>query len=124
MARSRRARCCLASNSTTKCPGAVFLRAVSEYRAFQRDSLRDVTRTEAPTLIRDPSGGRHRRDLALAVKRNSFRADFLFSYQPTPGTVFFAGYGSSLIDPEPIGFRGLQRLIDNFFLKLSHLLRV
>ncbi len=103
---------------------AVFLRAVGEYRAFRRDSLRDVTRTEAPILIRDPNGGPYRRDLALAADQNAFRADFLFSWQPTPGTVFFAGYGSSLVEPEPFRFRGLERVSDNFFLKLSYLFRL
>ena len=33
------------------------------------------------------------------VTRNDFRVDWLFSYRPTPGTVFFLGYGSSLDDP-------------------------
>jgi hypothetical protein len=103
---------------------AIFLRAVGEYQAFRRDSLRDVTRTEAPILIRDSGGGFYRRDLALATTRNAFRADFLFSYQPTPGTVFFAGYGSSLVDPGGVGFRDLQRVSDSFFLKLSYLLRL
>ena len=103
---------------------AVFLRAVGEYRAVRRDSLRDVTRTEAPILIRDPDGGPFRRDLALAADHNGFRADFLVSYQPTPGTVFFAGYGSSLIEPEAFKFRSLERVSDNFFLKLSYLFRL
>jgi hypothetical protein len=97
---------------------------VGEYRATRRDSLRDVTRTEAPILIRDPNGGPYRRDLALAVNDNAFRADFLFSWQPTPGTVLFAGYGSSLVEPEPFRFRSLERVSDNFFLKLSYLFRL
>jgi hypothetical protein len=103
---------------------SVFLRAVGEYRAFRRDSLRDVTRTEAPILVRDPSGGPYRRDLAAATTQNSFRGDFLVSYQPAPGTVFFAGYGSSLVDSEAFRFRGLERVTDNFFLKLSYLFRL
>ncbi|MFN0178585.1 MAG: DUF5916 domain-containing protein [Gemmatimonadales bacterium] len=103
---------------------AVFLRAVGEYRAFRRDDLRDVTRTEAPILIRDPNGGPFRRDLALATDRNTFRADLLFSYQPAPGTVFFAGYGSSLVDGDAFRFRDLERVSDNFFLKLSYLFRL
>ncbi len=103
---------------------AVFLRVVGEYQAFQRDSLRDDTRTNAPILIRDPSTGRYRRDLALPVDQNAFRLDLLFSYQPTPGTVFFAGYGSSMAEEEAFRFRGLRRSRDNFFLKWSYLLRL
>ncbi|MBM4185785.1 MAG: hypothetical protein FJ206_00600 [Gemmatimonadetes bacterium] len=102
---------------------AVFLRAVGEYRAFRQDSLRDDTRTNAPILIGDGVGG-YRRDRALAMERNDFRMDFLFSYQPTPGTVLFAGYGSSLNEPDAFRFQGLSRVEDNFFLKWSYLFRL
>ena len=55
----------------------------------------------------------------------SFRADWLFSYQPTPGTVLFAGYGNTLanVDEDPRRPR-LQRTQDGFFLKLSYLFRL
>jgi hypothetical protein len=55
--------------------------------------------------------------------RNDFRVDWLFSYRPTPGTVVFAGYGSSLEEEDAFRFRGLRRAADGFFLKLSYLLR-
>src|SRR5207247_9701938 len=84
---------------------AIFLRFVGEYRSSQRDSLRDDSRTNYPILIRDPKDGVYKRDLALATQTNNFRVDWLFSYQPTPGTVFFAGYGSSLSEPEAFPFR-------------------
>jgi hypothetical protein len=103
---------------------SVFLRAVGEYRSFRRDDLRDVTRTEAPILIRSAAGEPYQRDLARATERNSFRGDLLFSYQPTPGTVFFAGYGSSMIEHEAFRFRDLERVGDNFFVKMSYLLRL
>ena len=48
----------------------------------------------------------------------------LFSYQPGPGTVLFAGYGSTLLDPsdpaDPLR-GGLRRVADGFFLKMSYL---
>jgi hypothetical protein len=50
--------------------------------------------------------------------------DFLFSWQPTPGTVFFAGYGSTLAEPEALRLRGLSRLDDGFFVKFSYLFRL
>src|SRR5688572_14580886 len=31
----------------------------------------------------------------LTFRRHMFRADWLLSFQPNPGTVFFAGYGST-----------------------------
>jgi hypothetical protein len=54
---------------------------------------------------------------------NTFRLDWLFSYHPTPGTVAYLGYGSSLTEPTPFRFHGLSRTTDGFFLKLSYLFR-
>ena len=45
----------------------------------------------------------------------------LFSYQPVPGTVIFAGYGNRLLDRDD---GGLRRESDGFFLKLSYLFRM
>ena len=45
-------------------------------------------------------------------------------YRPTPGTVAFVGYGSSLAEPESFRFRNVQRVGDGFFVKLSYLLRI
>jgi len=75
----------------------VFLRLVGEYASERQDALRDYTRTEAPLLIFDPEVGDFVR--ATAFDHRSFRGDLLFSYQPNPGTVLFAGYGSTLRDP-------------------------
>ena len=58
-------------------------------------------------------------------RRNVVRADALLSYQPTPGTVFFAGYGSLSRENEPLRFgRSLERMNDGFFLKASYLFRL
>ena len=43
-------------------------------------------------MIRDPATGVYAP--SPAFEHNRFRVDALFSYQPTPGTVFFAGYSS------------------------------
>ena len=101
---------------------AIFFRAVGEYDADRRDSLRDDSRTELPIVIRDAATGIYAP--ALAAQRNQFRVDWLFSYQPTPGTVVFAGYGSTLSEPEGFRFRGLRRAGDGFFLKVSYLFRL
>jgi len=100
---------------------SVFVRLVGEYDARFVDDLRDDSRTELPLLIREPESGLY--EPALAVERNGFRWDALFSWQPTPGTVFFAGYGSSLEAPEGPRLRGLSRVSDGFFVKLSYLFR-
>lgn len=52
------------------------------------------------------------------------RADFLFSLQPTPGTVFFAGYGGSYRDTGRFKLADLQRTGDGFFVKGSYLFRM
>jgi hypothetical protein len=37
--------------------------------------------------------------------------------------VFFAGYGSSLTEDDPLAFRDLRRANDAIFIKVSYLLR-
>jgi hypothetical protein len=102
----------------------IFLRLVGEYTSERQDALRDETRTDAPILIYDPAVGDFVR--ATPFKHRSFRGDLLFSYQPTPGTVLFAGYGSTLRDPvdsaDPLR-TGFRRADDGFFLKMSYLFR-
>ena len=98
----------------------VFIRLVGQYVAQQQDSLRDDSRTNAPILIR--RGDTYVR--AGATESNVFRGDVLFSYQPTPGTVFFAGYGSTLTEPDALRFGDLRRASDGFFVKLSYLFRL
>src|SRR5207248_1413729 len=67
----------------------IFVRFIGEYDSNKQDALRDDSRTNLPLLIRDPLTGVYSR--SPASQRNRFHADLLFSYQPTPGTVFFAG---------------------------------
>ena len=103
----------------------IFIRLVGEYTSQRQSALRDDTRTDAPILIFDPAVGDFVR--AAPFDRKSFRGDVLFSYQPTPGTVLFAGYGSTLrdpIDPTDPRITGLRRSDDGFFFKMSYLLRM
>jgi hypothetical protein len=100
----------------------VFLRFVAEYDAQSRDALRDDSRTDRPILIRDADTGVY--EPALERRSNRLRLDVLFSWQPTPGTVFFAGYGSTLDEPETLRFKGFERLNDGFFVKFSYLFRL
>ncbi len=101
---------------------STFLRAVAEYDAARQDDLRDDSRTELPIVIRDPATGEYQP--ALGSTRNRLRGDLLFAYQPRPGTVFFAGYGSTFAKQEPLGPRQLRRESDGFFFKLSYLFRL
>jgi hypothetical protein len=100
----------------------IFLRLVGEYISERQDALRDDTRTNAPILIFDSEANQYVR--ATAFGRRSFRGDFLFAFQPNPGTVLFAGYGSTLRDPSELGRADLRRAEDGFFLKLSYLFQM
>jgi hypothetical protein len=101
----------------------IFVRVVGEYNSDWQDDLRDDARTNLPIYILNRSTGVYERALKRYAK--SFRADWLFSYQPTPGTVLFAGYGNSLanVDEDPRQVQ-LRRTQDGFFLKLSYLFRL
>lgn len=98
----------------------IFVRFVGQYDGLKVDDLRDDSRTGDPILIRTADGFRR----ALATERGGFRMDWLFSYQPNPGTVFFAGYGSSLDGDELWRPSELTRTSDGFFLKVSYLFRM
>ena len=95
----------------------LFVRVIAQYEATRRDVLRDY-RNGRILLTRQSNGS-----YAPTVMRasNLLRSDWLFSYRPRPGTVFFAGYGGSMSESEPLAFNGLRRVSDGFFLKASWL---
>ncbi|MBI4503129.1 MAG: carbohydrate binding family 9 domain-containing protein [Gemmatimonadetes bacterium] len=99
----------------------IFLRFVGQYTAQERDALRDP-RTDEPILLY--SAGRGAYVATTRQTTNSLRVDWLFSYQPNPGTVIFAGYGNSLTEPDAFSFSDLRRVSDGFFVKVSYLFRV
>ena len=99
----------------------IFFRFIGQYDTQEKLDRRDDGRTNFPLLLRRPDGSFAR---MTAFKNNRVRADWLFSYQPTPGTVLFLGYGSSMSEPEPLKFRALTRAQDGFFVKYSYLFRL
>src|SRR5205823_2546501 len=111
----------------------LFFRIVGEYTAADRLALRDESRTNGRLLFTQPGGT----FVASAPQRDHvFRADWLLSYQPNPGTVFFAGYGSTYLrdatDPAQLTQRwrsadlltGARRAADAFFVKATYLFRM
>jgi hypothetical protein len=102
---------------------AIFLRYIGQYVAQDRTALVDP-RTGLP-LIASPAGIASFGPSAASIT-NDFRNDFLFSYKPTPGTVFFFGYGASLTEPSAFAFSrdSLHRVSDGFFLKASYRYRL
>lgn len=101
----------------------IFVRVIAEQNGNFQDTLRDDSRTDLPIFIRDASGAFVP---ASRVNTNRLRVDLLFSYQPTPGTVVFAGYGSSLAEFDTLreGRQPYRRANDGFFTKISYLLRL
>ena len=97
----------------------VFLRVVSQYTASVREPLRDPA-TGRVLLVRGSDGAFQP---STPSRSNTLRADLLFSYRPSPGTVFFAGYGSSLTEVDPLAFDRLRRTSDSFFVKASYAFR-
>ncbi len=99
---------------------AIFMRLVGEYDLSENDDLRDETRTFYPLIV----GSR----LGTASRARSLHGDYLFSYQPTPGTVLFLGYGSKADgNPEQsrrFKWQPLRRTSDYLFVKCSYLLRM
>lgn len=99
---------------------SIFVRAVAQYTATLRSALIDP-RTGTVLLLRNDDST-YVASSGAAV--NQLRMDWLFSYRPSPGTVFFAGYGSSMTEPVPLALRGLHPVNDAFFIKLSYLFQV
>jgi len=99
---------------------SMFLRVVGQYTALEQDSLRDDSRTNDPLLVPGPGGTLVR---AAAFSDNQLQLEWLFSYLPTPGTVIYLGYGSTLREQESFRFSRLDRERDSYFLKLSYLIR-
>jgi hypothetical protein len=92
----------------------LFFRFIGEYTAERQAALRDPVSGD-PIFI-DGAGAAGRSD-------NAFRMDWLAGYEPTPGTAFYFGYGSTLQDEGALRFRNLRRANDGFFLKASYLIR-
>jgi hypothetical protein len=62
-------------------------------------------------------------ELSTLQRLNGLRIDLLISFEPTPGTVAFFGYGSSMDTERTFGITDLQRSSDGFFLKLAYQFR-
>lgn len=99
----------------------VFVRFVGQYATTTGDTLVRDPRTSLPLFTPGGSAGFQN---VLRTPVTAFRVDWLFSYRPTPGTVFFAGYGSSLTEDDPLAFSKLRRVNDGFFVKASYLFRM
>jgi hypothetical protein len=93
---------------------ALRFRTVGEYRSARVAGFVDWQTGEplliGPTPVSDDQSG-------------GLRVDWLASYEPSPGTVAFAGYGSSHDTPSATSLGGLRRVEDSFFVKLAYQFR-
>ncbi len=101
---------------------AIFGRVIAQYDAQYQDALRDDSRTERPIYIFNSATGEYEK--AIEQRSNGLRLEMLFAWQPTPGTVFFAGYGSTMSEPDAFALKDLSRSKDGFFVKFSYLFRL
>jgi hypothetical protein len=94
---------------------SVFFRMVAEYQSLQQAGLLDAF-DGVPLMV---SGA-----FPAAQSTTGLRLDWLASYKPTPGTVAFFGYGSSLATDgmNPLSTH-LQRMSDGFFMKIAYQIR-
>jgi hypothetical protein len=93
----------------------LFVRVVSQYTATRREALVDPRTGEVIVLGSTPS---------TPTSSNVLRTDWLLSYRPAPGTVFFIGYGGSMSEEDPLAFQRLRRISDAFFVKGSYVFRM
>jgi len=93
---------------------ALFFRVIGEYRSERRNALLDPASGDSLFV-----GGAAQ----PTTEFNGFRLDLLASFEPTPGTVAFLGYGSSLESDQEFNWSRLQRVNDGFFVKLAYQVR-
>ena len=93
---------------------SLFFRVIGEYRSERVDALRDAEAGNPLLLGATPSAGDEGGDL---------HADWLISFEPTPGTVAFAGYTSTHRSPLANRWSDFERSVDGFFIKLAYQFR-
>ena len=92
---------------------SLFLRLVGQYAARMRSGL--VNRDGTPILVNGV--------IDTGSRTNELSTDWLVSYRPMPGTLVYAGYGSTMEEPVEFRFDDLRRTRDGFFGKISYLFR-
>jgi opacity protein-like surface antigen len=90
-------------------------RAIGQYSLEQRDALRDPTTGEILWFNDSPQG---------AVNRGTFQSQFLFSYEPSPGTIFYAGYSRVMEGVSTYSLNRMDPMADGFFIKASYRFRM
>lgn len=98
---------------------ALFFRTIFEYGSQLRGELRDPVTGQAISYCGSSSCS-----AISGSESNDFSVETLLSYEPTPGTVFFMGYGRQMEDTGSFRFRDVRAQADGFFVKLSYRFRM
>lgn len=93
---------------------SLFFRVISQLTDQRTAALRAAGTTTTLYVGGKPSSPVHTRTL---------RTDWLISFEPSPGTVAFFGYGNTLEEPQMPGLGRLRRSLDGFFVKLAYQFR-
>jgi hypothetical protein len=90
---------------------ALFFRVVSQYQSQRTSQWKTPWGQELFREGGTPAGG---------GELGALRTDWLVSYEPTPGTVAFFGYGDTRAGFETSRFSDLERTNDGFFVKVAY----
>jgi hypothetical protein len=93
---------------------ALFFRVIAEYRNQRQAALEEALTGDGLVIGGVPS---------TPTRIRGLRVDWLVSFEPTPGTVAFFGYGSSLEGNAATNYSVLRRTSDGFFVKLAYQFR-
>lgn len=94
---------------------ALFVRTILQYNLEKRATLRDPV-SRQPLVVEG--------ERAEARTRGSFEGQFLVSYEPSPGTIFYAGYSRFMRGAYDYRWARMDLMEDGLFVKLSYLFRL
>ncbi|MEZ4415431.1 MAG: DUF5916 domain-containing protein [Gemmatimonadota bacterium] len=98
---------------------ALFLRAIAEYASQERGPVRDPSSGLSLSFCADGVCSLQDGSSAYDVS-----VEALLGYEPSPGTVLFAGYSRQMRDSLGFRFRDLATQADGLFVKVSYRLRM
>ena len=90
---------------------ALFFRVVSQYQSQRTSGLRTPSGAQIFLANGTP---------VLGGEAGTLQTDWLVSYEPTPGTVAFFGYGDTRDGFETTSIADLERRRDGFFVKVAY----
>ena len=96
---------------------ALFARGILQYDLQERAALRDP-RTGRPLIVSEDLPGPE------ASAEGDMRYDLLLSYQPSPGTIVYAGWTRQLEGPNTYRYGDLVPQAEGLFVKVSYLWRI